>query len=275
MLITYLSLLYPPPGSYHQPISSSTLVLAGESAGACLCLSLVQIILTARRLQKTDEDPTIIFHGKRVPIPMPAGLAILSLAPNQTVSLPSWKANGDSDILDDTLPALDPTFPACEVWPSKPPRGNVYCNVSMLDHPFVSPVVMSCWKGCPPLWIASGGGERLLDGAKMVAQRAANDGVVVRWKEYECMPHIWPFVFPAWPQSRHCWGAWAGACKLLGSGKLVTSGSGIIKVGSLEEQEIDGRTLTSLTMAEVKACMEDHQKKAQPYTGKISQKSVL
>ncbi|KAI4256616.1 MAG: hypothetical protein LQ352_002006 [Teloschistes flavicans] len=180
VLITYLSLLYPPPGSYHQPISSSTLVLAGESAGACLCLSLVQIILTARRLQKTDEDPTIIFHGKRVPIPMPAGLAILSLAPNQTVSLPSWKANGDSDILDDTLPALDPTFPACEVWPSKPPRG-----------------------------------------------------------------------------------------------KLVTSGSGIIKVGSLEEQEIDGRTLTSLTMAEVKACMEDHQKKAQPYTGKISQKSVL
>ncbi|KAL8768876.1 MAG: hypothetical protein Q9203_004809 [Teloschistes exilis] len=275
VFIAYLSLLYPPPGSYHQPVAPSSIILAGESAGASLCLSVVQIILTARRLQKTDGDPSVIFHGQRVPIPTPAGLTLLSPAPDQTLSLPSFMANADSDILADRLPVLDRNFPACELWPSDPPRGNLYCNVSMLDHPLVSPVVTPSWIGCPPLWIALGGGERLLDGTRLVAQGAANDGVVVRWKEYECMPHIWPFVFPTWRQSRHCWEAWAKACKLLGSGWLVTSRATHIKKDSLEEQDIDGCALTSLSMAEARACMENHQKNARPYTGKNSQMSVL
>ena len=96
---------------------------------------------------------------------MPSGLALLCVAPDQTASLPSWTINASSDIFEDTHPALDPEFPTCDLWPTKPPRGNVYCEVSMLNHLLVSPVVAHDWVGSPPIWIAAGDGERLLDGA--------------------------------------------------------------------------------------------------------------
>jgi len=44
VLGAYLSLLYPPPGSYHKAVSSCSIVLAGESSGAYLVLALLLII---------------------------------------------------------------------------------------------------------------------------------------------------------------------------------------------------------------------------------------
>lgn len=140
------------------------MVFAGDSVGASLCLSLVQVILAARRQQKT-ANPTVLFHGRHVELKMPSGLALLCVAPDQTASLPSWTINASSDIFEDTLPALDLKFPTCDLWPTKPPRGNIYCEASMLNHPLVSPVVAHDWVGSSPIWIAAGGGERLLDGA--------------------------------------------------------------------------------------------------------------
>lgn len=43
--LSYLSLLYPPLGSLHDAVPASNVVLAGESAGAALCFSLIQTIL--------------------------------------------------------------------------------------------------------------------------------------------------------------------------------------------------------------------------------------
>lgn len=39
----YLSLIYPPPGSFHEPVSAKNIVLAGDSAGGNVCLALVQL----------------------------------------------------------------------------------------------------------------------------------------------------------------------------------------------------------------------------------------
>ena len=214
ILVAYLSLLYPPANSYHEPVQPSDLVLTGDSAGACLCLSLVQIILAARKIQNSVK-PTVLFNGRHVELSMPSGLAILSPASDQTASLPSWSSNASSNIFEDTLPALDPRFPACELWPTKPPRGNLYCEVSMLTHPLVSPVVAREWNGSPPMWIAAGGGERLRDGARFLAKNAADQGVIVVWEEYEAMPHLWAILFPKWPHARLCWENCARACVLL------------------------------------------------------------
>ena len=138
-LVAYLSLLYPPDLSHHEPIPASSIIFAGDSAGGSLCLSLVQLILSAQNLQKT-KTPTVLFHGRDVELSLPAGLALLSVAPDQTASLPSWTVNADSDIFEDKLPALDPKYPTCALWPTNPPRGNLYCETPMLNHPLVSPV---------------------------------------------------------------------------------------------------------------------------------------
>ena len=47
--------------------------------------------------------------------------------------------------------------------------------------------------------MATGGGERLADGARSVAQTAARQDVAVVWEEYEAMPHLWPSI-----TSREC-----------------------------------------------------------------------
>lgn len=266
VLIAYLSLLYPPDDSYHQPVTPSDVVFAGDSAGACLCLSLVQVILAARRKQET-ENPTVLFHGRNVELLMPSGLALLNLAPDQTASLPSWSANASSDIFEDTLPALDPKFPTCELWPTKPPRGNLYCEVSMLNHPLVSPVVARSWVGSPPMWIAVGGGERLADGARFLAQSVARQGVAVVWEEYEAMPHLWPLLFATWPQTQRCWKHWARACTSFAEGRPVASSGNRMEVGNLQSREVDLHTLTRLSMDDVLGYMKDHQKNTKPFTG--------
>lgn len=84
------------------------MVFAGDSVGASLCLSLVQVVLAARRQQKTAK-PTVLFHGWHVELKMLSGLALLCVAPDQTASLPSWTINASSDIFEDTLPALNPS----------------------------------------------------------------------------------------------------------------------------------------------------------------------
>ena len=266
VLTAYLSLLYPPEGSYHEPVDPSNIVFAGDSAGASLCLSLIQVIIATRRQQGT-EFPIVLFHGRHVELKMPSGLSFLSPSPDQTLSPPSWYTKVSSDIFPDTLPALDPKYPTCELWPAKPPRGNLYCEVSMLDHPLVSPMTARNWVGCPPMWIAVGGGERLIDPARFIAQNAARQGVTVIWEEYEAMPHIWPLVFPTWPQARRCWENWARVCSSFARGTPTTTSGHAIQVESLKSQQVDVSTLTDLNMDAVLGYMRNHQKNVKPFTG--------
>ncbi|KAI9873767.1 MAG: hypothetical protein M1830_010622, partial [Pleopsidium flavum] len=199
VLIAYLSLLYPPPGSYHSPVPASSIIFAGDSSGGCLALAAVQVIIAARHAQ-ASLMPSVRFHNRSVIIPMPGGVTLVSPFADQTCSLPSWVSNATFDIMQDVSPVLLPSFPSCPIWPTDPPRGDLYCEISMLCHPLVSPTTARSWTSAPPMWIAMGE-ERLSDGAKVIAQTAANQGVVLQWEEYKSMPHNWPMLFPSWWQS--------------------------------------------------------------------------
>ena len=183
-LVCYLSLLYPPPGPFHEPVPASTIVFAGDSAGANLALSLIQVI-------QSTVGSKIKFHGKDIDLPLPCGVTMLSAGLDLTLALPSWVSNALLDVIGESWPFLAPNFPACSIWPSNPPRGHLYCDIDMLCHPLVSPATQKSWHGAPPMWFASGQ-ERFADSAKAVAETAARQGVHVWYEEYEEMPHDWP-----------------------------------------------------------------------------------
>lgn len=77
-LIAYLSLLYPPSSaeSFHTPVPAPHIVLAGDSAGGNICLSLVQLLLQINR--STTES--ISFHNHIIPLPLPLPAACSTVA---------------------------------------------------------------------------------------------------------------------------------------------------------------------------------------------------
>ena len=273
--MAYLSLLYPQPGSFHEPVPASHLILAGDSSGAQLELSLIQVILAARKRQCTDR-PTLHFHGQNVELQMPAGVAVQSPGlDHHGNSLPSWYANRDYDIFIDKMPGYLPGFPTDELWPTNPPRGNYYCETSMLCHPLVSPLAAKSWRGAPPMYIAIGSKERNSDSTKVPAQLAAREGVPVIWDEYELMPHNWPMVFPNYPHSIKQYQSWAAAClRFLGNEKIETTGT-FSQFESLSARQVDVCNLTPLTLDEVETLMRTAQRSIQPFTGRAVAKSLL
>ncbi|KAG8899314.1 hypothetical protein FRB99_006814, partial [Tulasnella sp. 403] len=74
VLAAYLYLIRPPPGSDHTPIDPKRLVLAGDSAGGNLCLSLLVIL-------------------RDMGLPMPAGAVLISPWVDLTHSFPSIMEN--------------------------------------------------------------------------------------------------------------------------------------------------------------------------------------
>ena len=174
ILIAYLSLLYPPPDTFHEPIAASNVVVAGDSAGANLCLALVQFILQLRR--QNGSNCTIKWFDRDVTIPLPAGISVFSAWTELTHALPSFTANVKHDYFS-TTEALE-RVPPCNIWPTNPPRGAMYCDTSTLCHPLVSPTLAETWAGSPPMLFCCGD-EMLVDNSKVIAQRAANEGCTV------------------------------------------------------------------------------------------------
>lgn len=268
LLISYLSLLYPPPGSLHDAVPASAIVLAGESAGAALCLSLVQTILALRRLQARG-NPFVQFHGRAVEVPMPAGITGVSGGMDQGLAVPSYTENARFDWLVDELPCLRPGYPTCEIWPSVPPRAHIYCDAALLHHPLVSPVTAESWIGSPPMWLVSGQ-ERLTDAVKVIAKTACKQKVCVLWEQYEGMPHTWPMILEDLPQTTLCFQHWASACNdLVAREDRNLSSHGIfITVEDLQERPVSVENLTRLTAEEVRSLIKKKAKGMSVWTGK-------
>ncbi|TGO92554.1 hypothetical protein BPOR_0001g00390 [Botrytis porri] len=74
--IAYLSLISPPPDSFHEPIPPKNIIFSGDSSGAGLATSLLLLLTTLNRM----GIDRIHFHGVNVPITATevAGLAITS-----------------------------------------------------------------------------------------------------------------------------------------------------------------------------------------------------
>lgn len=265
VLTTYLSLLYPPPDSLHEPIPASNIIVAGDSAGANLCLALVQLILQLHRQNKSGC--TVRFFGRDVAIPLPGSVASFSAWTDCTGSLPSFTANKEYDYFSTTM-ALERVIP-CGIWPTNPPRGALYCDISALCHPLVNPTIAKTWAGSPPIWFCCGQ-EMLVDDSRVIAQRAANQACTVILAEYDAMPHFFPFIFDL-PQTGHSFKSWARFCLTCVEHPNDLKSEGIRVDTSLKVRPMDVENLIELSYDEVNERMRKHmQKMAKKYQVKDS-----
>lgn len=209
VLVAYLSLLYPSSSSPHNPINPSQIVFAGDSVGGVLLCSVLQILLHSK------SQNSLLFHSHTIPfpLPIPSGVAVLSFPGDLLHSLPSYHRNRVHDIFLE-VPWHHPDYPACSIWPTKPPRPDIYCPTRSFLHPLITLALAKSWIGAPPMWFASGE-ELFADGAKAVARKAAAQGVNVTWTEFEAMPHCFPMVpgLTHSRQTRFFMERWATICQ--------------------------------------------------------------
>ena len=261
-LVAYISLIYPPPGSLHAPVPASKIVIAGDSAGGGISLGLLQLLL---QINRSYSSPFFKFHSTTVhlPLPMPAGVAVCSPWLDLTRSLPSIKANMQYDYLPPQItPQALTRFPKDSVWPTDPPRGDLYCDTSMLCHPLVSPVVARNWEGACPVWMGVGE-EMLVDECKVLASRMAKQGVQVQFDMWEAMPHCFAFVlqYCGLEASRNFFKRWVEFSKRVtgnGNGHVVTKGIWH-EVKTDKEKEMKVEELAPLSDEEVLKTMRQAQ----------------
>ncbi|PLB48690.1 alpha/beta-hydrolase [Aspergillus steynii IBT 23096] len=254
----YLALLAPPPGALHKAVSPSSIVIAGDSSGTCLAFGLLQVLLRLQRSKKT-----IVFHGQTIDPTVPAGLALVSPIADQTGCLPSYERNVKTDIHPvpmENLHYLQPDFPTCALWPTRPPRSNLYCDGALLAHPLVSPVASEDWTGSCPIWMASGE-EQATDPARLIAQVANSQGVSVTYDEYEKMPHTFFFFYRQAPQTAKIMADWAQAILGFCVGERPTSCVRYIRAKGLVAEPQDMNQLVPFTVAEVRELMWEKNRK--------------
>lgn len=254
-LMMYLSLIYPPPGSMHEAIPAKNIVLGGDSAGGNLAFALLQLLL---QLHRTSKNPTVKFHGNNVEVPLPAGATANSGWFDICRAMPSIQTNSTYDYLppanhDDTLSK----FPADNIWPTSPPRGDLFCDLSLLDHPLASPLAAEPWSGAPPLWFCTGE-ELITDEDKIVASRAASQGVTVQYEEYEAMPHCFAMLLPSLATSDRCMRSWGDFCRRCVEEPVGVKTSGTyVHAKSGKEDVVEVSKVTSITLEEARAYMRE------------------
>jgi hypothetical protein len=136
-------------------------------------------------------------------------------------SSPSHTRNAPYDFLRlEKLPFTLPNFPACDLWPTDPPRGEIYTELSHLTHPLVSPVAMPLWRADgAPMFFACGE-EKISDEVHFAAARIAKAGTadradgqpVVQYLQFDKLPHIFYSLFPALRQSQYMMESFARFC---------------------------------------------------------------
>ena len=269
-LVYYLTLLYPPEGSYHKPVVASKIIFAGDSAGGNLAIALLQLLLQINRTASSElpatPKNTIDFHGQPIslPLPLPGGIGCTSPWLDTSRCLPSISHNAKYDYLPPPLTAHRvATFPSCDLWPTDPPRGDIYSELSMLTHPLVSPLAASSWQGSPPVWLGLGE-EMLADEIKHVASKLARQGTIVRLEQYEGQCHCFGQIFESLgvvPARRMIWN-WATFCQLAAKGAVKESRGVWVKgKGCEEEVEVDIKELSPFSDEDVRYAMRKAQKK--------------
>lgn len=242
-LLSYLNLLYPPLGAFHEAVKPEDVVFSGDSAGGNLCMALTQLLLEFKR-----TNTKIWWFGQEISVPLPAGLALSSPWLDLTHSSPSCKTNAQFDYLP-TLQGLDKMpRPSCAAWPAKPPRKALYCADAFIMHPLVTLITARSWEGCPPVYMSCGW-ELLADEDKYMAVKLHADKVPVLFEEYEAMPHCFPMVFRGSPMSVRCLDAWTGfITDVIGKGPGgVGSAFRTIKAHTYKEAVIDPAELSPYT----------------------------
>ncbi|KAF4629470.1 hypothetical protein G7Y89_g8673 [Cudoniella acicularis] len=239
-LVSYFTLLYPPPGSFHEAVKPEHIVFAGDSAGGNLALALTQTILEFHR-----QGLKVHWNGEERDAPLPAGVAACSPWLDITYSSPSsaWSSPPDG------------------IWPANPPRKNLYADDGFFCHPLVSPLAVKSWEGCCPLYIETGQ-ELLTDEDRHLATKAALQGVPVVFEEYEAMPHCFAMVLESLPGSVLFFSKWAGFITdvVEKKGSVATKGTRYA-AKTLKTTELDVKTLSGFTNDEVADRMKERMQK--------------
>ena len=254
ILITYLSLIYPPSGSFHTPISAQSIVLTGDSTGGALCLAFIQLLHYFRR----NDITRVPFDDSSVALFPPAGVAILSAYCDHTDALPSYTKTSSIDYSGQPPIYNASGFPSCSIWPTHPPRTVAYCEGLALCHPLISPAIAGDWTGSPPMWFACGE-ESVIDGCKVIANQAAEQGVAVLWEEFEGMPHIFPLLpgLGQLPQVKRCLKDWGEFCRRCVVQPESLKSSQGVRIGyeAGKESSVNIRISCEMDFEEVKARM--------------------
>ncbi|PKX93487.1 alpha/beta hydrolase [Aspergillus novofumigatus IBT 16806] len=215
-LVVYLSLLYPPEGALHSPVPPSHVVFGGDSAGGNLATVLLQTILQLHRGTPDGDPPVVIFHGKPVKVPLPAGIALGSPSLDLTRSMQSSKKHAHA-----------------------------------LCHPLVSPVAAPSWRGSPPIFVSCGE-ELLTDECKVFAQMAARQGVTVVWEQYEAMPHCFAHILQGTLTSSQSLESYASfVTRAVQNPSEITTNGKFFAAKSLESSSVDVCNLNDTTEEEV------------------------
>jgi acetyl esterase/lipase len=259
--LSYLTLLYPPEGAPHEPIPASNIVISGDSAGGNLSLVLLQLILQLHRSAGENAIPKLMFNGKFVDVPIPAGVALNSPWCDMTSCLDSIQRNAKYDYLPNVwnrARILD-----CPIWPTDPPRVQIYAEGSALMHPLCSPLAAKDWSKAPPMFFVCGE-ELLSDEGASVACKMARQGVSVVWEQYEAMPHCFGLIFESTPVGAMCFDAWANFCEDAVAGKVESKGR-FVTARRLDRMEVDvSKLMDELNLDEDKIAkrMKASQEKA-------------
>lgn len=271
-LVSYLTLLYPPPGAFHEPVLAKHIVFAGDSAGGNLCLALTRVLMEFQK-----HNTRVMWHGSKRQVPLPAGVALNSPWTDVTNSSPSWQPSSKScrpefDYLPPMpVPGSDAlNRPACEAWPSNPPRRFIYTDTSLVTHPLVSMFISNAdsWRGAPPMYVCVGW-EMLADEiCFFTATRLYNGGKgakSVTFEQYEAMPHCFALVLPHIAGAKRCFDGWAGFIRraVEQPETLTQSTFTHIKAKTLQESPIEPETLIPYTDESIKAVVSERLAKVE------------
>ncbi|KVE24470.1 alpha/beta hydrolase [Burkholderia singularis] len=149
-------------------VPSSQIVVAGDSAGGGLALSLL--------LSLRDGGESL-----------PAGAVLFSPWTDLAATGASLKANDEADVM--LTAAAVTNF------------SRYYLSETAADHPVASPVYGE-YANLPPLFIQASDTEVLLDDAVRVVDKARLAGVAVEFKVGRRLPHAWPTLTPYLPEAK-------------------------------------------------------------------------
>ncbi|XDG05772.1 hypothetical protein ABKA04_005387 [Annulohypoxylon sp. FPYF3050] len=246
-LVSYLSLLYPPPGSFHESVAPSDIVFSGDSAGGNLALALLRTLMEIR-----GKNLKIAWFGEDREVPLPAGVAAISPWVDLIQTMPSLVENQQWCYLPPPMLLSETMKPKPDgLWPTDPPRRHIYIDDEYILHPLGTLQMNRSWEGAPPIYVSCGW-ETIADEDRYLVSKLVRDNVTVVFEEYEAMPHVFVAVLPYLAEAKRNVEGIAkfvrDVCETPGE---VKSSFKTIKAKSLEDIEIDPETLSPYTDEQV------------------------
>ena len=152
--------------------SEDKIIVAGDSAGGGLALALVMYLKDNKRN-------------------LPCGLVAMSPWTDMTASGESYQTNYEKDpLFGNTRDSLI--------------YNREYLGLEDPTNPYISPA-FGDFNGFPPMLIQAGSYEMLLSDSEIVARKAKEQGVKVRFHIYEGMFHVFQMAMQLMPESVLAW----------------------------------------------------------------------